>query len=264
MIGKILLGLTLVLFGFTQAHGGVIGKEVTYRTGDVDLKGYIAHDDSIGGKRPGIVVVHEWWGHNEYARKRAEMLAKAGYVALAVDMYGNGRQADHPDQAAKFSAEVKENLPMARQRFMAGVEILKEHSLTDPQKTGAIGYCFGGGVVLAMAREGVDLTGVVSFHGDLSAKEPAKPGEVKAAILVETGGADKFVPLTAVVGFVKEMSEAEADFIVHSLPGAMHSFTNPDADRLGKKFSLPLAYNEQADHESWQEMLDFFERNFAR
>ncbi len=264
MIGKILFGLTLVLFGFTQAQGGVIGKEVTYRAGDVELKGYIAHADSMSGKRPGIIVVHEWWGHNEYARKRAEMLAEAGYIALAVDMYGNGRQTDHPDEAAKFSAEVKNNLPMARQRFMAGVEVLKEHPLTVPRKIGAIGYCFGGGVVLAMAREGIDLVGVVSFHGDLSTVEPAKPGDVKAAILVETGGSDKFAPLPAVVGFVKEMSEAEADFIVHSLPGAMHSFTNPDADNLGKKFNLPLAYNEKADHKSWREMLDFFERNFTR
>jgi len=263
MIGKLLMSVLLVLATFAQAQGAVIGKEVTYRAGDADLKGYIAYDDAIAGKRPGVIVVHEWWGLNDYARKRADMLAKAGYVALAVDMYGNGRQADHPDEAGKFAAMVSKNLPLERERFLAGLQVLKTDSHTDATRLAAIGYCFGGGVVLQMAREGVDLKVVVSFHGELGTGQPAKPGAIKARILVENGAADKFTPLATIQGFIAEMIAAKADFSFHSLPGALHSFTNPKADELGKKFNLPLAYQEKADLESWREMLDFFNRIFA-
>jgi dienelactone hydrolase len=235
-----------------------------YRAGDAELKGYLAYDDALTVKRPGVIVVHEWWGHNAYARQRAEKLAAAGYVALAVDMYGDGRQAAHPDEAGKFAAEVRNNLPLARQRFQAGLEVLKGNPFTDPEKIAAIGYCFGGGVVLQMAREGADLKGAVSFHGALESGEPAKAGAVKAEIMVFNGGADKFVSLDAIKAFAEEMITAEAAFTFRSLPGAMHSFTNPEADRLGREFKLPLAYQEKADRESWREMLDFFNRIFSR
>ncbi len=265
MIKKILLlSMVTLLVGLSQAQAAVVGKEISYRADNVELKGYIAYDDSISVKRPGVVVVHEWWGLNDYARKRAEMLAKAGYVALAVDMYGEGRQATHPDEAGKFAAEVRNNLPMARKRFMAGLKVLKDNPFTDPERLAAIGYCFGGGVVLQMARESIDLQGVVSFHGELGSAEPAKPGAIKAEILVFNGAADKFTPLKTIQSFIEEMINAEADFSFHSLPGAMHSFTNPAADELGKKFNLPLAYQKKADKESWREMLDFFNRIFTR
>jgi len=264
MINKLFFSLLILLFGFSLAQGAVVGKEVIYQADGVNLKGYLAYDDSISGRRPGVIVVHEWWGLNDYAHRRAEMLAGAGYTALAVDMYGDGRQADHPDEAGKFATEVSKNLPLERKRFLAGLEVLKNDSHTDPTRLAAIGYCFGGGVVLQMARDGVDLKGVVSFHGELGTSEPAKPGVIKAVILVESGGADKFTPPQVVHDFIKEMTAAEADFTFHSLPGALHSFTNPDADRLGKKFNLPLAYQEKADRESWREMLDLFTRIFAR
>jgi dienelactone hydrolase len=209
-------------------------------------------------------VVHEWWGLNDYARKRAEMLAQAGYVALAVDMYGEGKTAGHPDEAGKFSAAVKANLPEARKRFLAGMEVLKGNPFTDPTRIAAIGYCFGGGMVLQMARDGLDLKGVVSFHGTLDTNEPAKAGAIKAEILVFHGGADKFIPMEAIQAFIKEMTEAGADFTFHSFPGALHSFTNPGADELGKKFKLPLAYQAKADQDSWRETMAFFARIFGR
>jgi len=265
MSKKLLFGLIFLLASVGQAQGAMVGKEVTYKADDIELKGYIAYDDdTMIGKRPGVIVVHEWWGLNDYARIRADMLARAGYVALAVDMYGEGKQAEHPDDAGKFSAEVKNNLPMARKRFQAGVKVLRDNPFTDPERLAAIGYCFGGGVVLQMARDGADLKGVVSFHGDLSTSAPAKPGAIKAQILVFNGGADKFTPLETIQGFISEMIGAEADFSFHSLPGALHSFTNPKADEFGKKFNLPLAYQEKADRESWREMLDFFDRIFIK
>jgi dienelactone hydrolase len=264
MIRKLVLTFFFLAVGFSQAQAAVVGKEISYRADDVELKGYIAYDDTLKIKRPGVIVVHEWWGHNPYVRKRADLLAAAGYVALAVDMYGDGRQATHPDEAGKFATEVRNNLPMARKRFLAGMEVLKANPMTDSDKLAAIGYCFGGGVVLQMARDGVDLKGVVSFHGALDGGEPAKPGAVKAEVLVFNGGADKFTPLETIQTFIKEMIGAEADFSFHSLPGAMHSFTNPDADRLGDEFKLPLAYQEKADKESWREMLAFFNRIFTK
>lgn len=264
MLKRISLCLIFSLSLFLPAQAAVVGKEVSYRAGEVELHGYLAFDDALAIKRPGILVVHEWWGHNAYVRQRAEMLAAAGYVALAVDMYGDGRQAAHPDEAGKFAAEVRGNLPLARQRFQAGLETLRSYPLTDSEKIAAIGYCFGGGVVLQMARDGADLKGVVSFHGALESDSPAKTGAVRAEIMVFNGGADKFVPLEAIKAFTAEMIAAEASFTFRSLPGAMHSFTNPEADELGRKFKLPLAYQQKADRESWREMLDFFSRIFGR
>jgi len=264
MVRNLFLGVVLLLTCFTQANAAVVGKEISYRADDVDLKGYIAYDDATTVKRPGVVVVHEWWGLNDYARKRADMLAAAGYVAMAVDMYGDGRVATHPDDAGKFATAVRSNLPMARKRFLAGMNVLKANPYTDQERLAAIGYCFGGGVVLQMARDGVDLKGVVSFHGELGSGEPAKPGVVKAEILVFNGGSDKFTPPEAIQAFIREMIDAQVDFAFHSLPGALHAFTNPDADQLGSKFKLPIAYQEKADKESWRDMLAFFDRIFRK
>ncbi len=248
----------------SAARGEVRGEPVTYTDGATTMKGYLAFDDGLPGKRPGILVVHEWWGQNEYVRKRARMLAELGYVALAVDMYGEGKVADHPDDAGKFSGEIRKNMDLGRRRFLAGRKLLAEHRLVDPARIGAIGYCFGGSVVLQMARDGVDLAGVASFHGGLATDSPAKKGAVKAKVLVATGADDKFVPPAQVEAFRKEMSDAGADFRVISYPGAVHSFTNPDADANGKKFNLPLAYNADADRKSWEEMKTFFAKLFER
>lgn len=264
MIKELLFSVFILLAGIGQANAAVVGKEVAYQAGDVQLQGYLAYDDTAVTKRPGVIVVHEWWGRNDYVRNRAEMLAKSGYVALAVDMYGNGRLAANPDEAGKLATELRNNLPLARQRFLAGVELLQSNPLTDPERLAAIGYCFGGAVVLQMARDGVDLQGVVSFHGALESTSPAKAGMVKAAILVENGGSDKFISQEHIRTFIGEMIEAQADFTFHSLPGALHSFSNPEADRLAAEFKLPIAYQERADQESWREMLAFFTRIFAK
>ncbi len=247
-----------------SAHGDVRGKPVDYVAGDTTLKGYLAYDDRSTDKRPGILVVHEWWGHNEYARSRARMLAELGYVALAVDMYGEGKQAHHPDDAGKFSGEIRKNMDLGRQRFLAARKVLQGHKFTDPERIGAIGYCFGGSVVLQMARDGMDLGGVASFHGGLTTNAPAKPGSVKAKILVLNGAEDKFIKPEQIEDFQKEMKAAGADFRFVSYPGAAHSFTNPDADTYAKKFNIPLGYNADADKKSWAEMQAFFKDIFGK
>jgi len=257
------VGVMWLIAGITPALAEVVGQELEYKAGDTNLKGYLAYDDSIDGRRPGILVVHEWWGQNAYARKRADMLAELGYVALALDMYGDGRLATHPEDAGKMASEISSNIELSRQRFMAALDLLKQQRWTDANNIAAIGYCFGGGVVLQMAREGVDLDGVVSFHGSLATDHPAQPGRVKARILVATGADDPFNPPEAVKAFEEEMKHAGADFRIISYPGAKHSFTNPDADALGKRFNLPLEYNKEADEESWAEMRSFFKTIFG-
>jgi dienelactone hydrolase len=254
----------LVLFIFLAACQPVkkelIEKEISYTAGNVDMKGYLVYDNSFEEKRPAVLVVHEWWGQNDYARKRAKMLAELGYVALAVDMYGDGKLAGHPDDAGKFAAEVFKNMDVAKARFEKALEIVKMNEKTDPSKIAAIGYCFGGGVVLNMARMGVDINGVVSFHGSIATQTPAEKGKVKAAVLVCNGADDGFVTADQIESLKKEMANAEVDFKFINYENAKHSFTNPEADSLGKKFNLPLAYSKKADEESWNEMKKFFAR----
>ena len=239
------------------------GEEAVYKAGDTTLKGYIAWDAAKTDPRPGVIVVHEWWGHNEYVRKRARMLAEEGYTALALDMYGDGKQATHPEDAQKFMMESLSNQEAAAARFEAALELLKAHASTDASKTVAIGYCFGGAVVLHMARFGKDLDGVVSFHGNLATETPAKPGAVKAKVLVLNGAADPFVPREQLAGFVKEMDAAGADYEIIEYEGAQHAFTNPDATANGEKFKLPLKYDQKADEQSWAELQRFLKELFG-
>lgn len=261
-LGLIVVSFILMAAGQISADTNVLGKEADYSANGVVMKGYLAYDTDIEGKRPGILVVHEWWGLNDYARRRARMLAKLGYVALAVDMYGNGKQATHPDDAGKFSSELMKNFDVAKSRFIAAMDFLKKQPEVDPDRIAAIGYCFGGGIVLNMARQGIDLKGVASFHGELTAVKPAQPGAVKAKILVLNGAADKFTTPEKIEAFKKEMKKAGVDYKFISYPGAMHSFTNPEADIYGKKFNLPLAYNAEADKKSWNELKIFLKNIF--
>lgn len=240
----------------------LVTKDINYSVDGVLMKGYLAYDDSTKGKRPGVLVVHEWWGHNDYARNRARMLAKLGYTAFSLDMYGNGKLADHPKDAGKFSGAIKKDMPLATRRFKAALAELKSHKTTDKNNIAAIGYCFGGGIVLEMARRGIDLKGVVSFHGSLTTSEPAKRGKVKAKVLVLNGQADPFVKPAQINAFKQEMKSAGVDFKFVNYPGAKHAFTNPEADKLGKKFGIPLAYHQQADKKSWQAMQKMFKDIF--
>ena len=255
----------LMLAGLsTPLWAAIVGNEVSYRVGDTEMKGYIAYDDAIKTKRPGVLVVHEWWGHNEYARSRARQLAELGYTALAVDMYGEGKQATHPKDAGKFSGELKKNMPLAEARFKGALHLIRDQPTVDADRIGAIGYCFGGGIVLEMARQGFDLDAVTSFHGSLTTSTPPEKGAVKAKVLVANGAADPFVKPEHIKIFKAQMDAVGADYQLVNYPGAKHSFTNPDADKYGEKFGIPLAYNAEADKASWAAMRQLFEEVFAR
>lgn len=256
------LYVLFLLLNFTSADAGIQATEVSYKVGDTILKGYLAYDDEIKGKRPAVLVVHEWWGHNEHARKSARKLAELGYTALAVDMYGDGKQANHPKDAGKFAGEATKNMNVAKARFLAAIDLLKKQTTVDPSKLAAIGYCFGGGVVLEMARMGVELDGVVSFHGSLATKNPAKKGSVKAKVLVLHGADDEFVTNEHVSQFKQEMKMAGVEYKLVSYPDTKHSFTNPDADMYAKKFNIPVQYNAESDRKSWAEMKKFFNEIF--
>ena len=246
----------------SAASAAVEGREVVYQAGGATLKGYLASDLGRSGPRPGVLVVPEWWGLNDYARRRARMLADLGFTALAVDMYGEGRAVTLPDEAAALAGNIRRSLPVAKERFMAALALLKAQPTVDPQRIAAIGYCFGGGVALEMARAGVDFKGAVSFHGNLGTEHPAQPGRVRARILVLNGAADPLAPPEQVAAFKKEMAAAGADCKFIDYPGALHAFTNPDSDENGKRFKLPLAYNPEADRASWRAMQEFFAKIF--
>ena len=246
-----------------QLQANITTQDIDYQVDGVHFTGYLAYDSSITVKRPGVLVVHEWWGHNEYARRRAEMLAKLGYVALAVDMYGDGKFAEHPEDASKFMKEVTSSMPQAEKRLQAARKLLNQQEFTDSEKNAAIGYCFGGGMVLHFARIGADLDGVVSFHGSLGTQTPAKPDVVKARILVLHGADDPFIPTQQVDAFKEEMQRAGALYEFVAYPNVRHSFTNPQADDFGQKFNLPaLQYNREADEDSWNRMKEFLETVF--
>ncbi len=258
---SVVLVLGMVGVGFGEPK--IAGKTVEYSAQGVVIKGYLAYDENVKGKRAGVLVVPEWWGLNDYTRRRARMLAELGYTALAVDMYGEGKVVATPDEAGKLSSEAMKNFDVTKSRFMAAVDFLKGQPTVDPTRVAAIGYCFGGGVVLNMARQGVDLKGVVSFHGSLTAVKPAQLGSLKAKVLVLHGANDKFIPPDQIEAFKEEMKAAGADFKFVSYPGAVHSFTNPDATEMGKKFNMPVAYNAPADKESWSEMKTFLTTIFS-
>jgi dienelactone hydrolase len=235
-------------------------REVSYKIGKKEFKGYLAKTN-LKGKRPGIIVVHEWWGQNKYARMRAELLAKSGYHALALDMYGNGKIAKHPRDAKKFAMETLKNPEDTKKRFLKAFELLTKDKDVDADNIAAIGYCFGGGVVLKMGLSGINLKAVASYHGSLSSIEKINP-KGKTKILVFNGASDSFVKKSEIKSFKKKMQESNTDYKFYNYPGAMHSFTNKDADRIGRKFNLPLAYNEFADKDSWNKTMRFFEKLF--
>jgi dienelactone hydrolase len=225
------------------------------------LDGYIVYDENTKGKRPGVLVVHEWWGLNDYAKMRARELAKLGYVAMALDMYGNGKRSDNPEGAGALASPFYTNPAMAKERFDAALKTLSAFEQTDPAKIGAIGYCFGGAQVLNMAKMGSPLKGVVSFHGNLNVM-PANKDLLKAEILVCHGNADPFVPETEVALFKKQMDSIGAKYIFKGYDSATHAFTNPAATVIGEKFKIPIKYNAAADTASWNEMKQFFNRIF--
>lgn len=260
---RILLLASLSLAAL-PAHAALQSKEIPYTAADgTQLLAYYAWDDSLKGKRPGVIVVHEWWGLNDYARRRANELAQLGYAALAIDMYGGGKHTEHKAEAMEMMHGATVDSSVSQSRALAGLQLLKAQAEVDPQRVAAIGYCFGGKIVLDMARQGLDLAGVVSFHGVLATTAPAQKGKTKAAVLVFNGEADQFIPAADVTALKKEMKEAGVDFRYVSYPGAKHAFTSPDADRLGRDNGMDIAYNAAADKDSWQGMQAFFNRLFT-
>ena len=245
-------------------QSSIRGEEVTYRVGDTTLRGYFAWDPGRTEPRPGILVVHEWWGHNDYVRGRARMLAEAGYVALAVDMYGEGKNTENPEEAQRFVMEAVGSPDVAQARFAAAVDLLKGRDETDASRIAAIGYCFGGAVALQMARFGAELAAVASFHGTLSPQgPPASAGTFEAKVLVLHGAEDPLVPREQLESFTREMEAAGVDYRIVEYDGATHAFTNPAATERGKQTGLPLAYDEAADRESWAELLAFLAELFG-
>jgi dienelactone hydrolase len=231
---------------------------VTYDAGGASLHSYLAWDASQQEPRPGIVVFGEWWGLNDYQKRRARQLAELGYVALAADMYGDGRIAVDATEAGNLMSGLFADMAGTSARVRAAVEQLSRQSGVDPTRVGAMGYCLGGALALHAARLGLDLRGVASFHGSLGRTHPARRGEVKAKVLVCHGEDDSFISAEEQAGFRNEMDELGVDCSFVAYPGAKHGFTNPDATENGRKYSLPLAYNESADRESWQVMKSFW------
>ena len=229
-----------------------VTEEITYQIDGSVLTGFFARPKDIERDLPGVLVVHEWWGHNDYARRRARELAELGYVAFALDMYGDGRTADHPRDATAFMTELMENREVLEKRFRAGLAQLTAHPNVDSEKLAAIGYCMGGGIVLDMARQGADLGVVASFHGALGSEIKPVADSFDGTVLVFTGSDDPMAPEEAVADVRADMLEAGADEIdIVVYDGVKHGFTNPAATAIGKEFNLPLAYDAAADAASW-------------
>jgi dienelactone hydrolase len=254
----IIAAIAGMVFFASVAVAGVQTKEIEYKQGETVLQGFLAWD-AVEGKRPGVLVAHEWWGHNEHARDQAKRLAEAGYVGFALDMFGKGKVTMHPKDAQAFMGEAKKDPTVIPARFHAALELLKQDPHVDPNRIAAIGYCFGGSVVLDEARSGADLDAVVSIHGALATKHPAEKGKVRARVLVLTGAADPFVPGEQVAAFTQEMKAAGAKFQVVSYPGVKHGFTNPNAGKAGMD---ALEYNADADKKSWAAVLELFKEVF--
>jgi dienelactone hydrolase len=237
-------------------------ETVTYLGGDTTMNSFVAYDQTSDKKRPAVLIIPEWWGVNEYVKGRARQLAALGYIAMAVDVYGYGKTAPTPDSAMKLAAPFYKDPHIAKTRFDAALEKIKTYPQTDAHEIAAIGYCFGGAQVLNLARQGEDLKGVVSFHGNLIGAVKADKSLLKAKILVCHGEADQFVKPAEVAAFKKQMDSIGADYTLKIYPGATHAFTNPDATANGQKFNMPIAYNGAADTASWNEMKMFFNKIF--
>ena len=236
------------------AGAEVKSKSIEYKDGDTVLTGVLAWDDAASGKQPGVLVVHEWWGLNDYAKGRAERLAKEGYVAFALDMYGDGKVTTHGKEAGEWMKQITSNIDTWKRRAQLGLEVLKAQAQVDGGRIAAIGYCFGGATVMQMAYAGADVQAVVSFHGSLP-PAPETVTSVAPRVLVAHGRDDAFIPADRIDAFQKGLDRVGADWEMTIYSGTRHGFTNPDAGSYGIE---NLAYNEKADKHSWAAMLRLF------
>jgi dienelactone hydrolase len=256
-----LLPLLFLLSFVSTASAEIQSKEIEYDDNGVKLKGYLYYDDAVSGKQPGVMVVHEWWGLNDYARNRAKMLAEMGYVAFAADMYGDSKVTTHGNDAKQWMSQITANIDNWQKRAMLGLDQLKSQPQVDADKLAAIGYCFGGATVMQMAYTGTaDLKAVVSFHGSLPPAPESTKDKIKSHILVAHGAADGFVPEEKVKAFTASLDAASADWEMNIYSKARHAFTNPDAGSFGIE---NLKYDAEADKRSWQSMRDFLSRSFS-
>jgi dienelactone hydrolase len=237
-------------------------EPVTYKDGDTTLKGFVVYDEGRQGKRPGILVLHEWWGITRHVMDEARQFAGQGYTAFVADLYA-GKSADNPADAGALMNGLMGNPTLVKSRFDAAYAQLAKHPTVDASRIGASGYCMGGKVALDMARAGAGLKAVASFHGNLTPGSPARPGQVKARVIALNGADDPFVSAESIDAFRKEMEAAKVNYEFVNYPGAVHAFTNPEATEKGKKFNLPLAYNADVDRQSKAAAAKFFSAAFA-
>jgi dienelactone hydrolase len=259
---KALIAVMVLMLAATQAQAVVHTKVVNYKAGDADAKGFLAWDDAIEGKRPGVLVVHEWWGLNDYAKNRAKQLAKLGYVAFACDMYGEGKVAETAKEAGELTGMLRKNDKEWVARGLAGLGVLKKNENVDPDKLASIGYCFGGSTSMKLAyAHPKGLRAIASFHGAPVNPTDAQAKQIKAKMLICNGADDTFITEKSIKEFKTALTDAKVDYKFINYPGAVHSFTVPDADKKGVK---GIAYNKKADEQSWAEMQKLFKEVFAK
>jgi dienelactone hydrolase len=248
-----------------NANAEIKEEAVTYSDGTTTMKGFVVYDDAVKTKQPGIIMVHEWWGITPHIHNEARKFAQQGYTAFIADMYGDAKTADNPKDAGTLAGSVMKNPSTMESRFKAAQQELAKRASVNPQRIGAVGYCFGGAVVLNMARTGADLAAVAGFHASLGLNTPAPAaGTVKAKVLILNGADDPFVKKEQYEALKKDFDAAKADYRIVEYPGAVHAFTNPEATELGKKFNLPLKYDAKVDQEAKAEAAKLFADNLKK
>ena len=253
-----IVGALCAIAMVASAQAAIREEPVTYTDGEATMKGFVVYDDASQAKRPGIIMVHEWWGITNHMHNQARKLAQQGYTVLIADMFGDAKTADNPKDAGALASSVMKNPAAMQSRFKAAQEQLAKQASVNPQRIGAVGYCFGGAVVLNMARAGADLAAVAGFHASLGLNTPAPaPGAVKADVLILNGADDPFVKREQYDAVKKDFDAAKVNYRVIEYPGAVHAFTNPEATELGKKFNLPLRYDAKVDQEAEAEAAKF-------
>jgi dienelactone hydrolase len=259
VVNRLLVAVSVVVLFGKVAMAEIRNQPIEYRDGPTVLEGYLAYDDATTDLRPGVLIAPEWWGLDNYPKHRAEQLARMGYVAFVIDMYGKGNVTTDPGQAGKWMTPFATDRKLTRRRAQAGLDVLLSQKYVDPKRVGGIGYCFGGMVVLELARAGAPINGIVSFHGNLTRTEDEGPDKITAKVLVCQGGDDPLAPVSMLPTFMDEMKLAKVDYQVNTYSGAQHAFTNPEAD----SHHIPgIAYNAEADKRSWMAMDDFFSEIF--
>ena len=261
---RVILVLVGLMATMGSAEAAVKSQKVTYKHGETDCIGYLAWDDAVEGARPGVLVFHEFWGLDAYAKRRVDQLASLGYIAFAADLYGDGKLVDHPNDARGLMMTVRENADDWRKRGLEALEVLKSQPQCDKSKIAAIGYCFGGSTVQQLAFAGTDLKAVVSFHGGLVKPTPEQVKAIKSAILICNGADDSFIPEMAIKDFREALDKNGGKYQFVNYPGALHSFTVPEATETAKKFGIPIAYNKAADEQSWADMRALFKETLGK